>query len=85
MAVRLSRPFQLLVTLFCFALWATTAQARVYPIAAGADTATVQRTIDTAAASLGGNTVSFAAGNYSLGSLLIHCPASPLVITGPET
>jgi hypothetical protein len=87
MNVRRSRPSRLLLALALssFALWAETAQARVYPIAAGASTATVQRTINMAAAAPGGNTVSFAAGKYSLGPLLVHCPASPLVITGPET
>jgi len=82
MGVGLSRRSGLFIALalFCF-----TAQAKVFPIAAGASSATVQRTIDTAGAALGGNTVSFAAGNYSLGPLLIRCPASPLVITGPTT
>ncbi len=82
MAGRLCKSSQLLLT---FALFCFTAQARVFSIPAGATTSTVQRTIDAAVGSMGGNTVSFAAGNYALGALSIHCPASPLVITGPET
>src|ERR1700748_2900374 len=87
MTARLSRPSRLRFALafFCFAVWAGTAHARIFPIPAGASSNTVQHTIDLAGASLGGNTVSFTAGNYSLGSLLIRCPASPLVITGPQT
>src|ERR1700722_12448737 len=82
MAGRLCKSSQLLLT---FALFCFTAQARVFSIPAGATTSTVQRTIDAAVGSTGGNTVSFAAGSYALGALAIHCPASPLVITGPET
>ena len=58
----------------------------IYPISAGASTATIQSTINTAAAGSGGSIVSFAAGTYSITSQLsIPCPASPLIISGPAT
>ena len=63
----------------------SSARAANYPIAASASTSTVQSTINTAAAAGGGNTVTFAAGSYSLSQITVPCPASPLVITGPAT
>ncbi len=60
-------------------------RAATYTIPAGASTATIQSTINTAAAAPGGNTVSFAAGSYSITQgINIPCPASPLTITGPS-
>jgi hypothetical protein len=85
MAGRLSKPSQLLLAFALFCFTGFTAQAKVFPIPADASTSTVQRAIDMAVASMGGNTVSFAAGSYFLGPLSIHCPASPLLITGPQT
>ena len=64
---------------------AESAWAANYPVAAGTGTATVQSTINAAAAAGGGNTVTFAAGSYSLSQITIPCPVSPLVITGPAT
>ena len=60
------------------------AHAANYPISAGASTATIQSTINAAAAAGGGNTVTFAAGPYSITSQInIPCPASALTIQGP--
>lgn len=60
------------------------AHAANYPIAAGASVATIQSTINTAAAAGGGNTVTFTAGSYSITSQIsIPCPASALTIQGP--
>src|SRR5260370_14327520 len=60
------------------------ALAANYPISAGASTATIQSTINTAAAASGGNTVTFATGPYSITSqVTIPCPVSPLTIQGP--
>lgn len=60
------------------------AHAANFPISAGASTATIQSTVNSAAAAGGGNTVTFAAGNYTITSQInIPCPASPLTITGP--
>lgn len=55
-----------------------------FPISSGASTATIQSTINSAAAASGGNTVTFAAGNYSITSrITIPCPVSALTIQGP--
>src|ERR1700722_13639482 len=73
-----------LLLLIPFALEHLQARAATYSISAGASPATIQSTINTAAAAPGGNTVSFAAGSYSITQAInIPCPASPLVITGP--
>jgi Chitobiase/beta-hexosaminidase C-terminal domain/Bacterial Ig-like domain (group 2) len=61
------------------------AHAANYPIAAGASQSTIQSTINSAAAAPGGNTVTFAAGIYSVTQITVPCPASPLTITGPAT
>jgi hypothetical protein len=59
--------------------------ANTYPVPAGASTATIQSTINTAAAASSAATVSFAAGSYSITSTIsIPCPASSLIITGPS-
>jgi hypothetical protein len=75
---------KIVLLLIPFALVHLEARAATYPISAGASAATIQSTINTAAAAPGGNTVSFAAGSYSITQAInIPCPASPLVITGP--
>lgn len=56
----------------------------MFNIPAGSSTATINSTIASAAAASGGNTVSFAAGSYSITSqITIPCPASALTIQGP--
>lgn len=60
------------------------AHAANFPISSGASTAMIQSTINRAAAARGGNTVTFAAGSYSITSQIsIPCPASALTIQGP--
>ena len=78
------RLLPLLLCLMMVGGWSA-ARATNYPIAAGASTSTVQSAINAAAAASGGNTVTFAAGTYSLTQISVPCPASPLVITGPAT
>src|SRR5271154_2095383 len=78
------RLLPLLLCLMMVGGWSA-ARATNYPIAAGASTSTVQSAINAAAAASGGNTVTFAAGTYSLTQITVPCPASPLVITGPAT
>lgn len=68
------------------AAWAITdSTATGFTIPAGASTSSVQSTINSAAASGGGNTVMFSSGNYSITPINIPCPVSPLTITGPPT
>ncbi len=80
MMKRLCRLAVYLVALLC-----PMARAANYPIAAGASVSTIQSTINTAAASTSGpNTVSFAAGPYSITSqITVPCPTFPLTIQGP--
>jgi hypothetical protein len=67
---------------FALCVAVSRAHANNYPISAGASAATIQSTINTAAASTG-NTVSFAAGSYSpTSSINIPCQ-NGVVITGP--
>jgi hypothetical protein len=74
-----------ILLLIPFLLGPLTVRAATYAISAGASAATIQSTINTAAAAPGGNTVSFAAGSYSITQAInIPCPASPLTITGPS-
>jgi hypothetical protein len=73
-----------LLLLIPFALGHLEARAATYSISSGASAASIQSIINTAAAAPGGNTVSFAAGSYSITqAITIPCPASPLTITGP--
>jgi hypothetical protein len=73
-----------LLLLMPFAFGHLEARAATYSISAGASASTIQSTINTAAAAPGGNTVSFAAGSYSITQAInIPCPASPLTISGP--
>jgi hypothetical protein len=70
--------------LFLMALGCSAAHAANFPISSGASRATIQSTINRAAAAGGGNTVTFAAGSYSITSQInIPCPASALTIQGP--
>lgn len=61
------------------------AYAATYPIAAGASVSTINSTIAAAAAAGGlSNLVQFAAGNYSVTSVItVPCPVYPLTIQGP--
>jgi hypothetical protein len=68
-----------------FSLAVLGAHAANYAIPSGANSATIQSTINAAASTSGGNTVSFAAGTYNITqNINIPCPASPLIITGPS-
>ena len=73
-------------------LVATAAHATNYPISAGASQSTIQTTINNAAVASGSNTVTFAAGTYSVASTSggtafnVPCPTGgALSITGPAT
>src|SRR6202034_1479128 len=72
-----------LLLLIPFALGHLQARAATYSISSGASAATIQSTINTAAAAPGGNTLSLAARSYRITQAInIPGPASPLVITG---
>jgi Bacterial Ig-like domain (group 2)/Beta xylosidase C-terminal Concanavalin A-like domain len=72
--------------LICAVLLAGSLEAHAanYPISAGASVSTIVSTIGAAAAATGPNTVTFAAGNYTIDSqITIPCPVSPMTIQGP--
>jgi hypothetical protein len=68
---------------FTHSVWVNT-QTTTFNISAGASTATIQSTLNSAAATSGNVVVNFAAGNYSITSQVsIPCPSGTMTIQGP--
>jgi hypothetical protein len=64
--------------------WNIFVQTTIFNISAGASTATIQSTLNTAAGTSGNVIVNLAAGNYSITSqVTIPCPAGTMTIQGP--